>query len=106
MSHIVIVGGGIAGLAAAHRLSQTLPQAALTLVESDARLGGKIATDRVDGFVVEGGPDTFLAYKPRGVGLCRELGLEPRLHGTNPDLRPPMSPAALGSTTYPKASPA
>jgi oxygen-dependent protoporphyrinogen oxidase len=84
---VVIVGGGIAGLAAAHRLAQTLPDASLTLLESDARLGGKIATDRVDGFVVEGGPDTFLAYKPRGVGLCRELGLEPRLHGTNPVIR-------------------
>lgn len=84
---IVIVGGGIAGLAAAYRLQQLLPQAALTLVESESRLGGKILTDRVDGFVVEGGPDTFLAYKPRGVGLCRELGLGDRLHGTNPDLR-------------------
>lgn len=87
MSHVVIIGGGIAGLAAANRLAAVLPGADLTLVESDSRLGGKIATDRVDGFVIEGGPDTFLAYKPRGVGLCRELGLEPRLHGTNPIIR-------------------
>lgn len=84
---VVIIGGGITGLAAAFRLAQRLPSAAITLVESDVRLGGKIITERVDGFVIEGGPDAFLARKPRGVGLCRELGLEPRLQGTNPRLR-------------------
>jgi oxygen-dependent protoporphyrinogen oxidase len=83
----MIVGGGIAGLAAAYRLAQREPAAAVTLVEREARLGGKIVTDRVDGFVIEGGPDTFLAYKPRGLGLCRELGLEARLHGTNSQIR-------------------
>jgi oxygen-dependent protoporphyrinogen oxidase len=87
MQNVVIVGGGIAGLAAAYRLSQRIPGGQITLVESDSRLGGKIVTDRVDGFVVEGGPDTFLAYKPRGVGLCRELGLGERLHGTNQQVR-------------------
>ncbi|MGE5222829.1 MAG: protoporphyrinogen oxidase, partial [Omnitrophica WOR_2 bacterium] len=47
--------------------------------------GGKISTDRQDGFVIEGGPDTFLATKTWGVDLCRQLGLEERLHGTNPE---------------------
>ncbi len=83
----MIIGGGIAGLAAAYRLTRAAPGLALTLVESGPRLGGKILTERVDGFVIEGGPDTFLSYKPRGVGLCRELGLEDRLHGTNPEQR-------------------
>lgn len=87
MSRVVIIGGGIAGLAAAHRLTQTAPSLAVTLVESDSRLGGKIVTERVNGFVIEGGPDTFLSYKPRGLGLCRELGLEDRLHGTNQKTR-------------------
>lgn len=87
MSRVVIIGGGIAGLAAAHRLAQTAPGLAVTLIESDSRLGGKIVTARVDGFVIEGGPDTFLSYKPRGLGLCRELGLEDRLHGTNQKIR-------------------
>jgi len=87
VSEVVIVGGGIAGLAAAYRLTQAAPGASITLVESESRLGGKIVTERVDGFVIEGGPDTFLAYKPRGVGLCRDLGLGDRLHGTNPALR-------------------
>jgi len=87
MSRVVIIGGGISGLAAAYRLAQTAPKAVVTLVESDWRLGGKIVTERVDGFVIEGGPDTFLSYKPRGLGLCRELGLENRLHGTNEMIR-------------------
>jgi oxygen-dependent protoporphyrinogen oxidase len=97
---VVIVGGGIAGLAAAYRLRSLTPlppspdglrqergEAAVTLIESDNRLGGKIVTERVGGFVIEGGPDTFLSYKPRGIGLCRELGLEDRLHGTNEKIR-------------------
>ncbi len=74
-----------------------MPGAQITLLESDSRWGGKIATDRVDfdevpplsrgdgQFIVEGGPDTFLATKPWGVALCKELGLGERLHGTNPN---------------------
>ena len=87
MKRVVIIGGGIAGLAAAYRLTQTAPDLAITLIESDPRLGGKILTERTDGFIIEGGPDTFLSLKPRGLGLCRELGLENRLHGTNEKIR-------------------
>ena len=87
MKRVVIIGGGISGLAAAYRLKQTASDVSITLLESDNRLGGKIVTDRVDGFVIEGGPDTFLSYKPRGLGLCRELGLEDRLHGTHEKIR-------------------
>jgi oxygen-dependent protoporphyrinogen oxidase len=87
MKRVVIVGGGISGLAAACRLKQIAPDVLITLVEGDRRLGGKIVTERVDGFVIEGGPDTFLSYKPRGIGLCRELGLEDRLQGTNEKIR-------------------
>ncbi len=81
---VVVVGGGIAGLAAAHRLVEALGPDAVLLLEGEPRLGGKITTERVDGFVIEGGPDCFLASKPAGVELCRRLGLAERLRGTDP----------------------
>ncbi|MFZ5884292.1 MAG: protoporphyrinogen oxidase [Chloroflexota bacterium] len=85
---LAIIGGGIAGLSAAYYASLTNYYSQITLLESDSRWGGKIATERIpfdDGqFIIEGGPDTFLATKPWGVALCKELGLGERLHGTNP----------------------
>ncbi len=94
-SRIVIIGGGIAGLSAAYYAIKKVKllglPARVSLFESDVRWGGKITTERVglDGgqFIVEGGPDTFLATKPWAAALCRELGLENRLHGTNPKLK-------------------
>lgn len=83
----MIVGGGIAGLAAAWRLRQAVPGAVLALVEADRRLGGKILTERRDGFLLEGGPDSFLSHKPAALALCRELGLEGRLAGPRPEAR-------------------
>ncbi len=86
MTRLVIVGGGIAGLAAAY-YALTRPQQPpdeVIILEKDDRWGGKIATDRVDGFVIEGGPDTFIAMKPWGMALARELGIADRLHGSNP----------------------
>ena len=80
---IVVVGGGIAGLAAARELENLLPDAELVLVERSERLGGKLLTEREDGYVVEGGADSFLSRKPRGVGLAEELGLE--LVGRRPE---------------------
>jgi len=85
--HVAVIGGGISGLAAAFRLSTIAPGIAVTVVERDARLGGMIRTERVDGFVIEGGPDSFLAAKPRGVGLCQEVGIGDRLRGPNPAQR-------------------
>jgi len=89
MNRIVIIGGGIAGLSAAYYATKKDPDAQITLLESSERWGGKITTDRVtfdDGtFIIEGGPDTFLATKPYATALCKELGLGERLHGTNPN---------------------
>jgi len=82
---VVIVGGGITGLAAALRLADA--DVPFVLYESQHQLGGKIATERVDGYVVEGGPDCMLAAKPAGVAFCRSLGIEDRLRGTNPAFR-------------------
>jgi len=85
---IVIIGGGIAGLSAAYYAQKNQPDAHIILLEASDRWGGKIVTDRVsfdDGdFIIEGGPDTFLATKPWAVALCKELGLAERLHSTNP----------------------
>jgi oxygen-dependent protoporphyrinogen oxidase len=87
MTRLIVIGGGIAGLAAAYYASKR-PDIQITLIEAGPRWGGKIITDRVDfddgQFIIEGGPDTFLATKPWGVALCKELGLSDRLHGTNP----------------------
>jgi protoporphyrinogen/coproporphyrinogen III oxidase len=73
---VAVVGGGIAGLAAARALESLLPEAEVILVEREPQLGGKLVTVREDGFVVEGAADSFLSRKPRGVGLAEELGLE------------------------------
>ncbi|MFO7167263.1 MAG: protoporphyrinogen oxidase [Chloroflexota bacterium] len=89
--HIAIVGGGIAGMSAAYYLQRAAHAAGLevrtTLIERDVRLGGKIVTERLgEGgqFVVEGGPDSFVAQKPWAVELARELGLGDELIGSNP----------------------
>lgn len=87
-SSITIIGGGIAGLSAAYYAQKSIPGSRITLLEASGCWGGKITTDRVpfdDGdFIIEGGPDTFLATKPWGVALCSELGISDRLNGTNP----------------------
>lgn len=87
----VVIGGGVAGLAAAHALQQRAEAAGaglhVTVLEREPHWGGKIRTERRDGFVIEGGPDTFVATKPWGVALCRALGLEARLQPSNADRR-------------------
>ena len=85
--HIIIVGGGIAGLAAAYRLEELSREREqplrFTLLEAGDRLGGVIATEQQDGFLLELGPDSFISEKPWALALCRRLGLEPELIGTN-----------------------
>ncbi len=84
---LVVVGGGISGLAAAHRAVELARERGvavdLTLLESRERLGGTIETERVDGFLVESGPDSFLSEKPWALALCRRLGVEGRLVRTD-----------------------
>ena len=82
---VAVVGGGIAGLAAAwdiHRLGVPF-----VLLEADARWGGVIRTEQADGFLMEGGPDALLAQKLEALRLCRELGLDDRIVPTNPEQR-------------------
>lgn len=73
----LVVGGGITGLAAAHALETA--GAEVVLAEAGPRLGGKVATSRLDGFLVEHGPDAFLTARPALVELCRAIGLEDEL---------------------------
>ena len=77
MAPIVIIGGGITGLAAAWELQQHGIE--YVLLEGSARLGGKIMTERADGFIIEGAADSFLTQKPWAWQLCAEIGLRDRL---------------------------
>ena len=83
MRRIVVIGGGISGLAAAHRLTELSPTSHVTLIEASARLGGTIRTDERDGFLLERGPDSFISEKPEAVALAKRLGIESRLIETN-----------------------
>jgi oxygen-dependent protoporphyrinogen oxidase len=81
-----IIGGGIAGLAAAFELEKARAAGAqleYTLFETRDRLGGSLASEIVDGAVLERGPDSFLSEKPAAAELCRELGLGSELIPSN-----------------------
>jgi oxygen-dependent protoporphyrinogen oxidase len=79
---VVVIGAGISGLAAAWELKQRGLQP--LVVEQNGRAGGVIVSERVDGYVIDGGPDSLLVQKPAAVELCRELGLGDRLFSTLP----------------------
>ncbi|QFK70496.1 protoporphyrinogen oxidase [Pradoshia sp. D12] len=78
--NIAIIGGGIAGLTAAYYLDKKVKEDNLPynviLIESTTRLGGKMQTVERDGFVIERGPDSFLARKKSMTELAKEVGLE------------------------------
>jgi oxygen-dependent protoporphyrinogen oxidase len=83
---IIVIGGGIAGLAATHRLIELKKEKSLdiavVLLEASGRLGGPIATERVGDFLIEAGPDSFITEKPWALRLCERLGLTSRLTST------------------------
>jgi oxygen-dependent protoporphyrinogen oxidase len=80
---VLIIGGGIAGLAAAHRVAELKNERGLNidvvLLEASFRLGGTIATEKTDDFLLETGPDSFITEKPWALGLCERLKLMSRL---------------------------
>lgn len=82
---VVIVGGGISGLSAAWFLAKAGVRS--TLIERRPRLGGVIQTERVEGCVLEAGPDSFIAIKPAATELIQEIGLGGDLIGSNDHLR-------------------
>ncbi|RMH17025.1 MAG: protoporphyrinogen oxidase, partial [Acidobacteria bacterium] len=89
MHHVVVVGGGIAGLTAgwelARRARRQHHDVEVTVIEARGRCGGKVVTRRRGDFVLEGGPDAFVARKPALYELACELGLEGRLLPSNDD---------------------
>ena len=84
---VVVIGGGLTGLAAAHRVASRASAARrgveVLLLEAKERLGGAIWTEKRDGFLLEGGADSFITNKPWATALCRDLGLEGSLIGTD-----------------------
>jgi oxygen-dependent protoporphyrinogen oxidase len=80
--HLVVVGGGITGLAAAWQGIQR--GARVSVVEADDRLGGKVSTVRRDGFVIEQGPDSFVAHRPATMQLIDEVGLTDQVIAAEP----------------------
>jgi oxygen-dependent protoporphyrinogen oxidase len=88
---LVVVGAGISGLAAAHRAVERAREQRrpleLTVLEGADRVGGTIQTEQRDGFLVEGGPDSFLSEKPWALALCQRIGLEERLMRTDDRVR-------------------
>jgi len=89
--NLVVIGGGVTALAAAHRATELARERRVDLdvrvVEARDRLGGTIATERTDGFLIEAGPDSFLSEKPWALDLSRRLGLESRLVRTDDRFR-------------------
>jgi oxygen-dependent protoporphyrinogen oxidase len=81
MPKTIVIGGGISGLAAAYALQKS--EATYLLLEASDHLGGKIITYAGEGFLIEGGPDSFLTQKRAALDLCRELGLGDQLIGSN-----------------------
>jgi protoporphyrinogen/coproporphyrinogen III oxidase len=79
---VVVVGGGIAGLATAYELWRR--GTPFVLLERAARAGGVIFSEEIDGYTIDGGPDSLLIQKPEGIALCEDLGLGDRLVPTKP----------------------
>jgi oxygen-dependent protoporphyrinogen oxidase len=88
---VAVVGGGIAGLATARALvalgRETGRTASVTVLERSPRFGGNLRTERAGGFVLDTGPDSWVASKPHATALAKELGLGPSLVETRPDTR-------------------
>jgi oxygen-dependent protoporphyrinogen oxidase len=88
---ITVVGGGISGLAAAHRLQELSGKTGRTLeillLEASTRTGGTLHTHRRDCFLLEGGPDSFISEKPEAIRLAERIGIADRLIEINPEHR-------------------
>lgn len=88
---VAVLGGGITGLSAAFYLQKLSAESGemveVTVIEGSNRLGGQVNTLRRDGYVIERGPDSFLARKLPMIELAKELGIAGELTGTNPEAK-------------------
>jgi protoporphyrinogen/coproporphyrinogen III oxidase len=80
---IVVVGAGVSGLSAAHRVLELKPDWNVTVLEASSRPGGLIRTEQIEGCVVEQGPDAILTEKPAALKLAERLGLQGEVQSTN-----------------------
>jgi protoporphyrinogen/coproporphyrinogen III oxidase len=96
MPDVLIVGGGIAGLATAYELQRR--GISSRVLERSGRPGGVIVSEHVEGFTIDAGPDALLIQKPDGIKLCQELGLGSRLVSTLP---PRLAYIQRGGALYP-----
>lgn len=87
LRRIAIIGGGISGLAAAHRLRELAPNTKLTLFEATERVGGILQTTRQAGFLIERSADGFITNPPWALDLCHRLGISDQLLEINQDRR-------------------
>ena len=96
LQHMVVIGGGLAGLAAAEALLNEPPKddgagragtRRVTLIEPSGRVGGVVETVRRDGWLIERSADSFLAVRPEGVALVERVGLADELIGVDPRVR-------------------
>ncbi len=87
VKRIAVIGGGLAGLSAAHRLIELAKERNesidVTLFEASSRLGGLVGTEQIGDYLVDTGADSFLTNKPAAVSLCRRLGIDDRLVSTD-----------------------
>jgi oxygen-dependent protoporphyrinogen oxidase len=83
LARVAVIGGGLSGLAAAHRVIELAAspraQSRVELFEAGSRLGGAIWTERIGDCIAELGADSFITNKPAAIELCRRLGLDGRL---------------------------
>ena len=91
VKRVAVLGAGLTGLAAAFRLQELATSRGeaieVTLFEAGSRPGGMVGTERIGGYLVDIGADSFLTNKPGAVGLCRRLGIEDRLVATDTRFR-------------------
>ncbi len=90
-ARIVVVGGGVGGMAAAWEAVMEAERlgmpAEVTVIEGRPRVGGSVVSERVGECIVEGGPDCFVSEKAGGLELIRDLGLDAHLSPTNDEHR-------------------